>query len=152
MSDEIIGLAALVRVRIDRLTAGEGALEAVALGNAALIELARSQGIGPTVGYGRRQRQLDAQTIENTELVRAREEALREAARYRRVGRLATTVLVGLLFMSTAGAIAASFLWIGDKLGDKIGIAATVLGPMSALTGYVVAKARSAGLPPWPLP
>ena len=152
VTDEIIGLAALVRERIDRLMAGEGALEAVALGNAALIELARSQGIGPTVGYGRRQRQLDAQTIENTELVRAREEALREAARYRRVGRLATTVLVGLLFVSTAGAIAASFLWIGDKLGDKIGIAATVLGPMSALTGYVVAKARSAGLPPWPLP
>jgi hypothetical protein len=150
VTDEIVGLAALVRERIDRLAAGEGALEAVALGNAALIELARRQGIGPTVAIGRDQRQLDAQTIENTELVRAREEALRDAARYRRVGRLATTVLTGLLIVTTAAAIAAIFLWVGKGFGEKIGLASAVLGPMSALIGFVIAKARGAGLPPWP--
>jgi hypothetical protein len=150
VTNEIVGLAALVRDRIDRLATGEGGLEAVSLGNAALIELARRQGIGPTVAIGGRTRQLDAQTIENTELVRGREDALREADRYRRVGRQATTALIGLLILTMGVTVAAIFVWWGKGLGDKFAIASAVFGPMSALIGYAVAKARGAGLPPWP--
>jgi hypothetical protein len=84
--------------------------------------------------------------------VRAREDALRDAARYRRVGRQATTVLVGLLVLMTVAAVAAIFVWFGTGLGDKFGFASGVFGLMSGLISYVVAKARGAGLPPWPLP
>jgi hypothetical protein len=150
VTNEIVGLAALVRERIDRLAAGEGGLEAVCLGNAALIELARRQGIGPTVAIRGRPREVDARTIENTELVRERENALRDAARYRHVGRQATTTLVGLLILMTVAAMAAIFVWFGDGIGEKFGFASGVFGLMSALIGYVVSKARAAGLPPWP--
>lgn len=149
-TDEIVGLAALVRERIDRLAEREGALEAVCVGNAALIELARKQGIGPTVGIRGRPRELDARTIENTELVRMREDAVRDAERYRRVGRQAATALVSLLILITVAALAMIFVWYGSTLGDKFGVASAVFGAMSGLIGYVVAKARSAGLPPWP--
>ena len=149
-TDEIVGLAAVVRERIDRLAEREGALEAVCVGNAALIELARRQGIGPTVGIRSRPRELDARTIENTELVRMREDAMRDAERYRLVGRQAVTALVGLLILITVAALVTIFAWYGGALGDKFGVASAVFGAMSGLIGYVVAKARSARLPPWP--
>jgi hypothetical protein len=148
-TDEIVGLAALVRERIDRLAEREGALEAVCIGNAALIELARRQGIGPTVGSRGRPRELDARTVENTELVRIREDAVRDAERYRRVGRQAVTALVGLLILITVAALLSIFVWYRGGVGDKVAIASAVFGAMSGLIGYVVAKARGAGLPPW---
>ena len=43
-TSEIVGLAASVRERIDRLAAGEGGLEAVCVGNAALIALGAPSG------------------------------------------------------------------------------------------------------------
>jgi hypothetical protein len=150
VTDEIVGMAALVRQGIDRLAAGQGGLEAVCLGNAALIELARRQGVGPTAAIRGRARQVDVRTIENTELVRDREEALRDAARYRRVGRQATTALVGVLILLTVAAVTAIFVSFGDDIGGKFGFASGVFGLMSSLIGYVVAKARAAGLPPWP--
>ena len=149
-TDEIVGLAALVRERIDRLAGAEGGLEAVCIGNAALIELARRQGIGPTIGVRGRPRELDARTIENTELVRKREEAVRDSERYRHVGRQATTLLVALLILMTVAAVAAIFVWSDGGLGNKFGFASGVLSLMSGVVGYVVAKAREAGLPPWP--
>jgi hypothetical protein len=152
VTDEIVGLAALVRQRIDRLAAGQGGLEAVCIGNAALIELARRQGIGPSVAIRARPREVDARTIENTELVRERENAVRAAARYQRVGRQATTVLVGLLVLLTVATVAAILVWFGTGIGDKFGLASGVFGLLSGLISYVVAKARGAGLSPWPLP
>jgi hypothetical protein len=149
-TDEIVGLAALVRERIDRLAEREGALEAVCVGNAALIELARRQGIGPTVGIRGRPRELDARTIEDTELVRMREDAVRDAERYRRVGRQAATALVGLLILITVAALVTIFVGYGGALGDKFGVASAVFGAMSGLIGYVAARARRAGLLPWP--
>jgi len=150
VTDEIVGLAARVRERIDRLAAEEGGLEAVCVGNAALIELARRQGIGPGVAIHRPPREVDARTIENTELVRARQDAEQKAARYRHVGRQATTVLVGALILITAAMVVAIFIWFRGGLGEKFGFASGVFGLMSGLIGYVVAKARAAGLPPWP--
>jgi hypothetical protein len=149
-TDEIVGLAARVRERIDRLAEGQGGLEAVCVGNAALIELGRRQGVGPTVRTRGRPSGLDARTIENTELVRKREDAARAAERYQRVGRQATTLLVGLLVLITAAAVVVVFVWTGGGLGEKVGVATGVLGLMSGLIGYIVAKARDAGIPPWP--
>lgn len=148
VTDEIVGMAALVRERIDRLAGGEGGLEAVCLGNAALIELSRRQGIGPTAAIRGRSRAVEARTVENTELVREREEAVREAARSRRVGRQAVTALVGLLIALTAAAVAAIFIWFGDDISGKFGFASGVFGLMSGLIAYVVRKAHGAGLPP----
>ena len=150
VTDEIVGMAALVRERIDRLAIGEGGLEAICLGNAALIELAHRQGVGPSAAIRGRPREVDARTVENTELVREREEAVREAARSRRVGRQATTALVGVLISLTVAAVAAIFIWFGDDIGEKFGFASGVLGLMSTLITYVVTKARAAGVAPWP--
>jgi hypothetical protein len=150
LTDDIVGLAALVRQRIDRLALGQGGLEAVCLGNAALIELARRQGIGPSAAVRAAPRELDARTIENTELVRGREDALRDADSYRRVGRQATTVLVWTLILLTVAAVVAIFIWFHQGIDAKFGFASGVFGLMSTLIGYVVAKARAAGLPPWP--
>lgn len=150
-TDEIVGMAALVRERIDRLALGEGGLEAICLGNAALIELARRQGIGPTAAIRASTREVDARTVENTELVREREEAAREAARYRSVGRQATTALVGLLITMTAAAVAAIFIWFDEELNTRFGFASGVFGLMSTLITFVVSKARAAEVPPWPL-
>ena len=150
VTNEIVGLAALVRQRIDRLAGGQGGLEAISIGNAALMELARRQGIGPGAAIRGRPREVDARIVENTELVRAREDALRDAARYRHVGRQATTVLVGMLILITVAAVVAIFVSFGHGLGDKFGFASGVFGLLSGLIGYVVAKARAAGLPPWP--
>jgi len=150
VTNEIVGLAALVRDRSDRLASGEGGLEAVSIGNAALIELARRQGIGPSVGVREHPRELDARTVENTELVRQREEAVRDRDRYRRVGRLATTALAGMLILITVAAVVAIFVWTGGDLGARFGFATGVFALMSSLITYVVAKARAAGLPPWP--
>lgn len=149
-TDEIVGLAALVREHVDRLVEGRGGLEAVCLGNASLIELARRQGVGPTVSVWTGPREAEALMVENTELVQQRESAVRDAARYQRVGRRATTVLVAVLILLTAAIVAAIFIWSGGALGDKFGFASGVFALMSGFIGWVVAKARSAGLPPWP--
>jgi hypothetical protein len=149
-TDIIVALAALVRQRIDRLALGHGGLEAVCLGNAALIKLAQQQGVGPSAAIRGRPRELDIRTIENTELVRARDTALRKADEAHRVGRLATTALVGILILVTVAAVVAIFIWFGEGLGEKFGFASGVFGLLSGFITYVVAKARGAGLPPWP--
>jgi hypothetical protein len=149
-TDETLGLAAQVRTRIDRLAMGTGGLEAVCLGNAALIELGRWQGIGPAASVSGRPRELDARTIETTELVRMRDEAVRNAKRFEKAGKQATTLVFGLLVLVTIAAVAAVFL-VGDGgFGDRVGLASTLFALLSGLTTFFVTRARKAGLPPWP--
>ena len=111
---------------------------------------ARRQGIGPSATIRGRPQEVDARTIENTELARAREEARRDADRYQGVGGLAATALVDLLMLMTA-AIVAIFVWFGDGLGDKFGFASGVFGLLSGLITYVVAEVCGAGLSSGPL-
>jgi hypothetical protein len=149
VTDEIVAMAAHVRDRIDRLALAEGGLEAVCLGNAALIKLGRRQGIGPTTAVRGRPREVDARTIENTELARQREEALQDTERYRRVGRQATTALVAGLMLLTLAAVIAIFVWFPGDIGKQFGFAAGVFGVMSVLIRYLIARFKRAGLPPW---
>lgn len=150
-SDAIVALAADMRERMNRLAVGEGALEAVCLGNAALIELARRQGIGPSAAVRGSPREVDARTVENTELVRDRETAVREAGEARRIGRQATTVLTGILVIVTGLIIFAIAVWGPGDLPGKFGFASGVFGLMSTFIGYFAKKATDAGVPPWPL-
>ena len=149
-SKAVVELATHVRGEVDRLAAGEGALEAVCIGNAALIELARGQGIAPNVAIRGRSREVDVRTVENTELVKDRETALRKAEESRKAGRLATSALVGILVLLTLFAIGAIAVWSEGDPGAKFGFAAGVFGLMSTLIGFVTKKARDAGIPPWP--
>jgi len=148
----VVALAAEVRGRIDRLTDGEGALEAVCIGNAALIELARRQGIGPNAAIRGRPREVDARTVENTELVRERETATRQADEALRVGRWVTTTFAGILVLVMLLAIVAIGIWVEGDLQKKFSFALAVFGLMSGFIGYVSKKANDAGVPPWPLP
>jgi hypothetical protein len=148
----IADLAARVRSEVDRVQASEhGALEAVCIGNAALIELARKQGITPTVAVPDRPREVDVRSIVNTELVKDRQDALQQAEKARTAGRLATTALAGLLVLITLAAIGVIIGMAGGNPGAKFGFATGVFGLMSSLIGFVTKKARDAGIPPWPL-
>jgi hypothetical protein len=148
----VADLAARVRTEVDRLEASEhGALEAVCIGNAALIELARRQGIAPTVAAPDSPREVDVRTIVNTELVKDRRDALQQAEKARQAGGLATSVLVGLLVLIMVVAIGAIIGWAPGNPGAKFGFATGVLGLMSGLIRFVRKKAREAGLPLWPL-
>jgi hypothetical protein len=148
--DDIVELAAHVRGRIDDLAAAEGALEAVCIGNAALIELARKQGIAPNAAIRGRPREVDARTVEGTELVKKAEDARREAEEFRQVGRVATTILLGFLVLLTAVAIVAVFVRLDGSVDKKIGFALSIFGFLSGIVGYVLARAKKAKLPPWP--
>jgi hypothetical protein len=148
-SKAIVDLASHVRGEIDRLAAGEGALEAVCLGNAALIQLARQQGIGPKADIRGRSRQVDARTVENTELVKERETAVRAAEERRRAGQLAVTALIGLLALLGAVAIGSVVIWFEGDVGAKFGFATGILALMTTVIGFVTKRARDAGIPPW---
>jgi hypothetical protein len=150
-TDETAALAATVRERVDRLVSQEGGLEAVCLGNAALIDLARRQGIGPTTATRPRPVELDARTVETTELLRQRDEALRTAEKYQSAGRQATTLLTAVLVLVAVAAVTAVFVWAGGDLSDQVGIASAILTPLAALIAAMVAKARRSGVPPWPI-
>jgi hypothetical protein len=147
----IVALGVHVRDEIDRLADGEGALEAVCLGNAALIELARRQGIAPHAEVRGRPREVDARTVESTELVKQRETALREADEARRAGRQATTAFAGILVAVTVLAILAIAIWGAGDVAAKFGFATGVFALMSSFIGYVAKKAHDAGVPPWPI-
>lgn len=149
-TDATVGLAALVRERIDKLATGTGGLEAVCLGNSALIELSRRQGIGPGPVTHGRPRELDARTIQNTELVRSRDKAVHDAELFQRRGRQATTLVLCALVALTVAAIVAVFVFDRGSFGDEFGLASGIFAVLSGLTGFFVAKARAAGLPPWP--
>ena len=147
VTDEIVGLAALVRERIDRLAIGEGGLEAICLGNAALIELARRSGHRPDrrhprpTARGRRPHDREYRAG-----ARARGGAPQRRALPARRPAGDDHPLVGLLILLTVAAVAAIFIWFGDDIGGKFGFASGVFGVMSTLITYVIAKARAAGL------
>ncbi len=148
-TDEVLGLASRVRERIDRLAEGEGALDTICVGNAALIDLAAQQGIGPPAAIrGYRPRTDAVEAVANTELVRSREEAQRDAARFELVGRQATTALVGLLIVLIIGALVGILLFLHGAFLDRVKFALTIFGVLSGFTLYVLRKARAAGLPP----
>jgi hypothetical protein len=151
-TNEVVALAAELRGRIDRLAEAEGALEAVCIGNAALIELARRQGIAPSAQVRGRPREVDARTVENTELVKDRETAVREADEARQAGRQATTALAGILVLVTVLAMVAIATWVEGDFPTKFGSGFTVFTALSGLIGYITKKASDAGVPPWPLP
>ena len=138
-----------MRERIDRLAEGEGALDTICVGNAALIDLAAQQGIGPPAAIrGYRPRTDAVEAVANTELVRSREEAQRDAARFELVGRQATTALVGLLIVLIIGALVGILLFLHGAFLDRVKFALTIFGVLSGFTLYVLRKARAAGLPP----
>lgn len=143
---EVVEAIAHVRQRIDRLAAGNGALEVVCLGNAALIELARKQGIGPRAAVRGRAREVDARTIENTELVLQRDDALNEAEERRRAGRQAVLALVALLALVTVLAVGAVVAFSGGTAGARFGFAVGVFSLMSGFIEAIRRRARGAGL------
>jgi len=150
-SKEIFDLTRYVRERIDQLAAGQGGLEAVCTGNAALIELARRQGIGPNAAVRGRPRETDARTVEATELVRERELARSDAEAARKVGRLAVTGILGILAAIEVAAIVWIVGWSGGDPGSKFGFATGVFAFIGGFFGVILRRARAAGIPPWPL-
>ncbi|MGH3082780.1 MAG: hypothetical protein ACRDNP_01750 [Gaiellaceae bacterium] len=149
-SGSIFDLARNVRERIDRLAAGQGGLEAVCIGNAALIELARKQGIGPNAEVRGRPRETDARTVESTELIKNLETAERDVEAARNAGRLAVTALVGIIVLLAAVAIVAIVgWWSGGDARTKFGLAVAIFGLMTTLTTYILKKARDFGIPRW---
>ena len=93
---------------------------------------------------------MDARTVKGTELVKQAEDARRQADEYRKVGRLATTILFAFLVLLEAFAIVAVFVWLDASIDKKIGFAITIFGFLSGLIGVVLRQARKAKLPPWP--
>ena len=144
--EEIVELATHVRGRIDELAAAEGGLEAVCIGNAALIELARKQGIAPNAAIRGRAREVDARTVAGTELVKRAEDARREADQYRKVGRLATAIVAALIVFLTAVAIGAIAIGFDGDISRKFGFATGVLGLGTTLFTLVATRSRRAGL------
>ena len=86
VTDEIVGLAALVRERIDRLAAGRAASRR-RVGNAALIELARLQGIGTNAPSGHHRASSTPDGREHRAGAAGGRSALDEAERYRKSAR-----------------------------------------------------------------
>jgi hypothetical protein len=149
-SGPIFDLARNVRERIDQLAAGQGGLEAVCIGNAALIELARKQGIGPNAAVRGRPRETDARTVESTELIKDLETAERNVENARNAGRLAVTALVGMIVLAAVVAIVAIVgWWSGGDARTKFGLATGIFALMTTLTTYVLKKARDFGIPRW---
>ena len=143
-TDAVVRLGNHVREQIARLAERGEALEAVCLGNAALIELARAQGIAPNVAVRGRARQQDAWALENTELADTRHRA--GGGRRRGGGHVAVVAVTAVLGLITALAVAAIIVWFEAGVDGKFGFATGVVGFMTPIIFWVVRRARQAGV------
>jgi len=148
-NEEIFDLTRSVRDRVDQLAADGGGLEAVCIGNAALIELARKQGIGPSAAVRGRPRETDARTVETTELIKARETAERDADAARKAGRLAVAALVFIVVAVMVAAVVWIVGWYKSGADTKFGFATGVIAFLAGIVGYLLRRAQKAGIAPW---
>ena len=119
------------------------------IGNAALIELGRQQGIGPNAAVRGRPRETDARTVQTTELIKERETAERDADAARKAGRLAVTALVGIIVLVMVVTIGWIVGWFDAAANTKFGFATGVFALLSGFITYILRKAREAGIPGW---
>jgi hypothetical protein len=149
-TDAVVRLGTHVREQIARLAERGEALEAVCIGNAALIELARGQGIAPNVAVRGRPREDDVRTLERTELAKQHATALEDAKNARQAANVAVVAVTAVLVLITALAVLAILVWFQAGVDGKFGFATGVVGFMAPIIFWVVRRAQQAGVWGWP--
>jgi hypothetical protein len=150
VTDDILRMAAHVRDRVTELTDSGGALEAVCMGNAALIELARKQGLAPGVPIRESSREAEIVAVEETETARLGERYHQQAERFFRIGRVVSTVVIMVLIVLLLAVSVTIFVVTDGDLAARFGFATAVWAFGLPGIAFLANQAKNHEIAPWP--